>query len=236
MESGTVHVWHVDLEDEWDRFSPALNAEERARAERYAASGPARQFKRCRAALRVLLARHCHCAPADLSFRYGRWGKPELEMSDALVPLHFNVSHSGERALVAISGAPIGIDLQSSEHVIDIDGLIDLVGHSEEKRALAALPRDEAMSAFYRLWTRKEAYCKAVGSGLQLSLPSISFRLTETGTVQVNDEASSTSLTWWVHDLQMPEEQVASLCATQPELRVLHRTARADQLLPQGGR
>jgi 4'-phosphopantetheinyl transferase len=225
MDAGTVHVWHVDLAEDWDRFAHTLSADERLRAERYAIPQPGRHFRRCRAALRVLLAHYRGGAPADLAFRYGRFGKPELVGSSG--SLHFNVSHSGEQALIAIAGSLIGVDIESARRGIDVEQLIDLVCHPQEKPALAALPAERRASAFYRLWTRKEAYCKARGAGLQLSLPSIRFHSGDAHTAAVVDDALKAESAWWVHDLEAQAGHVASLCVAQPSVRIAHRSVRA---------
>lgn len=231
MENGTVHVWHVDLEDDWDRFAHTLSADEQLRAERYAVPQPARQFRRCRAALRVVLAHHAGCRPADLAFRYGPFGKPELVGSAG--SLHFNVSHSAEQALIAIAGSPIGIDLESPQRGIDTNELIDLVCHPKEKLTLAALPAQRRASAFYRLWTRKEAYCKARGSGLQLALPSIRFRPDDAGAAAAVDDASTWASSWWVHGLKAPEGHVASVCVARPSIGITYRAALATHQSPE---
>lgn len=230
----SVDIWRVDLEDDWDRFATVLSADEHARALRYSVEPPAQQFRRCRIALRLLLARYLHCAPGEVIFRYPPTGKPELARSAKAPPLHFNVSHCRRRALVAVAAGPVGIDLEFVHRDGEaVSELIDLVCHPDEKRALGRLPVDQRAPCFYRLWTRKEAYCKARGTGLQLSLPAIRFLLRQPGHPAVVEYASAAS-PWWTYDLDDAEEHVATLCYPNPRARIRSAAATAGSFHREG--
>lgn len=230
----SVDIWRIDLEEDWDRFEPVLSTEEHARSLRYAAEPPAQQFRRCRIALRMLLARYLGCAPQGVTFRYTAAGKPELTRSTGVPLLHFNVSHCRRRALVAIAGEPVGIDLEFVHHDGSaVSELVDLVCHPDEQRSLRRLPEERRGPCFYRLWTRKEAYCKARGAGLQLSLPAIRFLLQQPGHPSAVDDALHSAATpWWTYDLDAAEDYVASLCCQSPSAQIRESTATPGSFLP----
>ena len=221
-----AHVWHVNLEDDWGSWVRSLSPQEAVHAARFAAAHAARQFRHGRAALRMLLGRYCGCAADEVALRAGPHGKPELAAPGRAVPLHFNVSHSGGRAVIAVAASPVGVDIEAAGRPgIEVDELFDLVCHPEERAHLATLAPAPRQAAFYRLWTRKEACCKALGLGLQLPLPSLNLHPHRPGPVEMRMGEGPCWGAWWVHDVAAAEPCVASLCSIHADLRVLHREA-----------
>lgn len=209
--SDTLDVWYLDLDGQGDGGFPALSADEDAQAERYATPLLARRFRAGRAALRRLLGARCEVNPARIVFGTNRYGKPHLAWPPA-TNVHFNVSHTGPHALIAVGADALGVDIEQVRADHPIDGLIDLACHREEQELLASLPPSQRNLEFYRLWTRKEAYCKAIGSGLQTALDAVHFsRLSNSDGVRVlHDGALQDG--WVVRDIAAPIGCVASLC------------------------
>lgn len=171
LEPGDVHVWHVDLAASGDALAEAvavLDAEEHERADRFAFADDRRRYVVAHAALRALLAAYLDRPAAALRFDRAPHGKPYL----AGQRLRFNLSHSGERALVGLSTAEIGVDVQQICPRRDHRGLARRYFSDQEQAALAILPDELAVPGFYRCWTRKEAYMKATGAGLAMALDS----------------------------------------------------------------
>ena len=140
---GELHVWHAGLDSDRWPDSGGLPAAERDRAARLLSEGARRRWVAARWALRGVLGRYLELEPAAIELRLGSHGKPMLAAPDA--PLRFNLSHSGELALIAVAGErEVGIDVQ-------------LVG---------AKPAE-----FYADWTRREAVAKCNASGLWAPLP-----------------------------------------------------------------
>lgn len=216
----TVRLWQIDLARAPDTPPGLLSVDEEARAARLVAPDAARQFRCCRAALRRVLATVCGRAPDTLAFRYNRYGKPELAPGQIPLPPHFNVSHSGTYALIALASAPLGVDLETYERPgVAGDELVDLVCHPHEQAALSTLSAASRTAYFYRLWTQKEAYCKALGVGLQQPLPQLLVRPGEhAGVAEVANSADSTC--WWVHELAAPAGYTASLCVPTPDVHL----------------
>lgn len=216
-----LEIWRVDLDEaDWERHAHVLSADEKERAARFALPAPARRFRNGRIALRLLLSQRCGRAPGALQLRNGEFGKPSLVQPPSAPALHFNMTHSAGHALIALAGSPLGIDMESLDHRgIRLDKLADMVCHPDEKSALQDLPARQRAFEFYRLWTRKEAYCKARGTGLQLALPAIRF-LREPGRPEerVVDEQDASS--WWSREVEAPERCVASVCTLEKPVSV----------------
>lgn len=162
-------LWLVSLEAgaqpalEWHSW---LSPEELARASRFHFEADARRYRTSHAALRTLLARLTGLAPLALRLVDGSNGKPRL-----LAPrdLHFNLSHSGEWALIGVSHqGPIGVDIEVARPLDDADSLAERNFTPKEYRDYLNAPAPERLQTFYRCWTRKEACLKALGSGLSI--------------------------------------------------------------------
>lgn len=165
-----AHLWEQPL-NEWqalDRCAELLSAEERTKASQYRVERPRRQFILTRGTLRLLLGSYLEKDPAELNFRYTEYGKPFLEESG---DLRFNVSHSDGMALLAfVRGREIGVDIEKISTTRDVQHLAQRFFSARERDNLARLSGKELQQAFFRCWTRKEAYIKAMGEGLSLPL------------------------------------------------------------------
>lgn len=144
-----------------------LAAEELARAERFKVEPARQEFLVSHYLLRRTLSRYLQTDSGSIRYRYGEHGKPHLA-SPAPHDLHFSLSHSGDRLLIAIRhGGEIGVDI---ELVNERSKPLQLASHfmsGEEAQQLGRLTDPEAQRAlFFSLWTRKEAYIKALGKGL----------------------------------------------------------------------
>ncbi len=167
-----VHVWAAHLEEiDFDSgLLSWLSQDERDRAARFRFERDKRRYERRRSLLRLLLGRYLGIEPASVRFRYGPQGKPELAESAGL---QFNLSHSDGHVLFAFAQTQVGVDLERIRADIDVDSVARAVFAPEEMRHLGALPPGERVDAFYRCWTRREAYVKARGQGLSLPLDRI---------------------------------------------------------------
>jgi 4'-phosphopantetheinyl transferase len=170
LTSGEVHVWRAGLEQPpelVERFLRTLDQDERTRASRFHFDKHRRHFIVGRGFLRSLLARYLETEPGDVRFAYGTYGKPALDGEYRDSRLRFNASHSHEFALYAfVQDHEIGVDV---EYVKEGFASEDIARHffsAYEVRTLMALPPAERAAAFFRCWTRKEAYIKALASGL----------------------------------------------------------------------
>lgn len=192
---GEVHLWaaHLDEIDFDDLWIQCLSEAERDRAARFRFERDKVRFERRRCLLRLLLSRYLGIAPGAVELRYGPQGKPQLLEFGAL---QFNLSHSDGHALFGFAQTELGVDLERVRVDQDIDAVSRLVFAPEEKRVLESLPTSERIPAFFRGWTRKEAYVKARGQGL--SLPLDSFEVSLAPDAQTHLVSSADDAAHWV--------------------------------------
>lgn len=172
LSSGEVHVWRARLDEPaesvtalQENFLRTLDDDERVRASRFHFEKDRRRFVLARGFLRALLARYLQTTPEEVSFSYGPYGKPAL--SGERESLRFNASHSHELALFAfVQEHEIGVDVEYIKRDLMTEEIAQHFFSAAEIRSLSTLPEAEKTAAFFRCWTRKEAYIKAFGSGL----------------------------------------------------------------------
>lgn len=144
-----------------------LSPLELARAERFVFDRDSRRYLAARCALRERLARHLGITAAGLSLAEGPFGKPYLAQVPAC---HFNLSHSEDWALIGISDASaIGVDIEMLRPMSDAVSLAQSHFTPSELAAFMALDGASRDAAFLRVWTRKEACLKAIGTGLSVA-------------------------------------------------------------------
>ena len=157
-----------------------LDGDERARHDRYRAPAAQSQFLVSRALLRAVLACYADLSPADWRFDLNAYGKPRVADCLQRPGLHFNVSHTEGLVALAVSGLPdLGLDVEHAGRAVF--SLEDLSARyfAPAEQALMAGMGDEAARArmFFDVWTLKESYIKARGTGLSLPLDSFGFQL-----------------------------------------------------------
>jgi 4'-phosphopantetheinyl transferase len=169
-----VQLWRADLEairSPESRWRGLLSADERVRADRFHFDRDRQRFVASRALLRTILAAFLAADPATLNFSYSKTEKPFLAPAHDNSGIMFNVSHSGGIALYAFSRRrEVGVDVEQVRQDLDVEPIARRFFSAFEQRQLFALPEEERNEAFFRCWTRKEAYIKAVGEGLSIPL------------------------------------------------------------------
>nr|AAO65355.1 JadM phosphopantetheinyl transferase-like protein [Streptomyces murayamaensis] len=146
----------------------ALDELEAARAATFVHDRDRRQYVAAHATLRRVLAEYTGHEPSrvPLGRAEGPYGKPQLIGSP--VPLHFNLSHSHGLIAIGVAADPVGVDVQRVPSPEAVEVVLPRL-HPREREELRALPASERPEAFARLWTRKEAYLKGLGTGLTRS-------------------------------------------------------------------
>jgi len=181
MNEDFVVVYAVPLavpENEFEVCRGALSADELRRAGRFHHEHDRRRWVVARGTLRIILGHHLGARPEALAFSAGPHGKPGLAGDHSHSGLEFNLSHSDDLALVALSNrSPVGIDVEKVRSLDDFDDLVSRFFSRRETALFLALPDLEKPAAFFNLWTRKEAWLKATGEGIGrfLHLVEVSF-------------------------------------------------------------
>jgi 4'-phosphopantetheinyl transferase len=173
LDADHVHLWRVDLNQTDDlvaRYSRVLAPDEEYRAGRFRFERHKRRFVVGRAILRQVLGRYLNLSPAHVAFGYGPKGKPFVDHStDHLI--RFNLSHTEELMVLAVSlNREMGVDVEFMRPISDIDQLADHCFSEKELRTFKQLKSQHRRAAFFRCWTRKEAYVKAIGDGFSAPL------------------------------------------------------------------
>jgi 4'-phosphopantetheinyl transferase len=167
-----IHIWTVDLDlsqKQVAEFGQFLTTQERQRAAKFINPTHGHRWTIARGYLRQILGKYINLTPEAIVFNYGPQGKPAVEGKD----IQFNLSHSADRAVYAISAKhPVGIDLEQI-HPLPAADLVDRFFSPAEQSIFHSLPIDLQQAAFFHAWTQKEAYLKACGTGLSTPLDQI---------------------------------------------------------------
>lgn len=203
LSRGEIHVWRAVIAQELTlEISAAISPAELRYAQRMTSDTARRQFTAAQAALRKALARYLDVNAAEIRFRRGEHGKPFLE-ADHKSDLQFNLSHSHDLAVVAVSRIDeLGIDLEKVRERPRAERLAARFFAEQEREALAAAEGGAMERTFFRLWTRKESHLKATGTGLSVNLRAIDTLAPEPG--------------WWYHEFAAADEYVATLAGRGP--------------------
>ena len=217
LQEDEVHIWLAWLDvdaQERTRLTSYLSADEVSRAARFVFPRDGDHFIVARGRLRELLGKYLHCSPDAVQFKTGRYGKPSL--LDDRDPLRFNLSHSHGLALYGFCmGRELGIDAEKIRPGFAGEGIAERYFSLAERTQLAELPKELRDTAFFLCWTRKEAYIKAHGAGLQISLDSfdVSLKPGEPETLRSVDSSR-----WSLRSFTPAPEFVAAII-TEREIR-----------------
>lgn len=205
---GYVDIWRARFSEfQPEPFRHLLSSDECMRADRFRFPEHRARFTIGRALLRKILSRYTGIAPQKLVFAYSQHGKPELYTRENRI--FFNLSHSRDLFLCAIAEHPLGIDCEAHRPDIHCENIAHRYFSPSETRALLAFPEKERTAAFFRGWTRKEAFIKARGDGLFLLLDSFSVPLENSlpGTgVPVSCVTDEKPGNWRLYALTLPDE------------------------------
>jgi 4'-phosphopantetheinyl transferase len=193
LQQDEIHIWlaWLDVEpQERTRLSSYLNRDEISRAERFVFPRDRDHFIVARGRLRELVGKYVRCPPDSVQFKTGPYGKPSL--LDDRDPLRFNLSHSHGLALYGFCmGRELGIDTEKFRPGFAGEGIAERYFSAAEQRELAEVPKELRDTSFFLCWTRKEAYIKAHGDGLQIPLNSfdVSLKPDEPATLRSADSS-----------------------------------------------
>jgi 4'-phosphopantetheinyl transferase len=179
MSGPKVRIWSTNLDQV--EFSAASNRvfsnDEMTRAARFRFERDRRRFLAARFCLRHILATCAGADPAELDFSYSAHGKPALAKPAS--NFFFNISHSHHLALfVVTTGVEVGVDIEKIREDVETAQLATRFFSTREVAEFRALPPHQRVPAFFRIWTCKEAFLKAKGSGLLLPLDSFDVEVT----------------------------------------------------------
>ena len=210
-----IDIWQYPLHTEFTDASSLLNEDETIRAKRYHFTRHQRRFTVARAMMRLILARYLHVSPKELIFTYNHYGKPQLLNAPSL---QFNLSHSGDLALLAIGEeSPLGIDVEFFS-ARPYEGIGQHLFSANENQFLRQVSKQLKPLVFFNIWAQKEALIKACGLGLsyptkQFDVPTMPGR-----SQQIIDSLHET--TWKMLSF-MPQSACSAALCYNPKVQEL---------------
>lgn len=164
LDTNEVYVWHAELnctDSQLYAFEKIISPDELIASKRFVKESDQKKYIASKAITRDILSRYLQVLPNDIEFVLSEHGKPFVKNN----ALHFNVSHSGDCFLMGVTlDHPIGVDLEYVRENNDYLALAKRFFAASECQAIKN--KDD----FYRCWTRKEAFIKAMGLGLTFGL------------------------------------------------------------------
>jgi 4'-phosphopantetheinyl transferase len=197
-----------------------LSSAEKERAAQFSVAVERDRFIAARGILRELLGRYVQRAPASLSLKTSLRGKPNLCRRSGELDARFNLSHSHGLALFAFClGREVGIDIEKIRPEFMRDGIAEQYFSAQEREDLRATPTELRPEAFFRCWTRKEAYLKARGDGLYVPLESFTVSLKPNEPPKL---WSVDSENWNLYSLETHDGFVGAVVVEGPPCRVFY--------------
>ena len=181
LKRDELHIWTIDCDAARHTMASAdrfLSAAEKDRAGRFRFDLHRDRYVVAHVAMRSILGAYLDRNPHDLTFAVEGNGKPVLVLESDSIPLRFNLSHSHNAALIAVTrDRTVGIDIEHTRTKIDCAEIAARFFAAEEIAKLKKLSRKAQRQAFFACWTRKEAYIKAKGGGLSIPLQDFAVSL-----------------------------------------------------------
>jgi 4'-phosphopantetheinyl transferase len=210
-----IEVWLAPLDisaHQLEHCFGLLSPDEKTRVERMYFERDRRRSAVARALLRVLLAPHVGLKPAEIAFSLGPHGKPCI--AAAPESLHFNVSHSEELAIYAISrNCALGIDIEYIARAIAHEGIAERFFSARENAELQRCAPTHRKRAFFACWTRKEAVVKATGDGLRLPLDQIEVTVSPDEQPRLISIPGGRTDDWTLHAVDVGSDYIATVAA-----------------------
>ncbi len=217
LDNDEIHIWSMSLictAEQAQAYAKLLSTDETARAERFRFPEHRRHFTIARSVLRQILSMYTEIAPEKINFSYGEHGKPAL--ASLTKHLYFNLAHSDDLVVYAIAHQPIGIDIEKIKASYE-QGLPERFFSPQECESLKCFTDTKRVSAFYRIWAKKEAIIKASGKGLATSLASFTV-----SPDNIEEKICFAQETWHLQPLSIDPAFAAALASQHPAKNLLY--------------
>ena len=214
-----IHVWSQSLSREpaeIESFRTFLSKDELERVARFRFEASRGEYIVSRGTLRALVGLYLEVPPQELRFVYSEYGRPSLAPGTSSRLLNFNIAHSGDVVLLAFAeGRQVGIDVEKLRRDFATSEIAERFFSIAEREALRALPQDQRHEAFFRCWTRKEAFIKALGEGLSHPLDQFDVSLAPGGpaVLLATRPDAQEAKRWKLWNIYVPGDYAAALAA-----------------------
>jgi 4'-phosphopantetheinyl transferase len=206
--TSSVDIWKVRISSErklCDSFLQTFNEEETEKASRYRNEEDKQRYIFGRGALRFLLGKYLNNSSNTIQFAIGADKKPLLNKKPG-DDLQFNISHSGDLVLIAISNSEIGVDIEKINPEFSYK---DILNSNFSREEIDFIQNSKhPIESFYLLWTRKESLVKATSKGLIDNLNLISVL---DGLFNIGEDIFDSPDSWDIHSFKIEEEYFGSI-------------------------
>jgi 4'-phosphopantetheinyl transferase len=186
LTGSDLHIWCASLngsQEDLPCYLSLLSPDEKVRAKRFYFEKDRNRFITGRGLLRILLGSYLGLEPSAIQFTYGIHGKPALTSRFNGKVLEFNLSHSKGKAVYVFNwDQPVGIDIEYGHPLKNMDDFALQFFTPNECKFIHSLSKDRKQESFLKIWTCKEAFLKANGSGLTTPINQVEVSLTTEGT------------------------------------------------------
>ena len=231
MQTGEVHIWTArqnapDLSLEG--LEALLSSSELAAANRFVFEHSRTSYVFAHGVLRQILSGYVNQSPEELRFEENGFGKPFLvgPANEAQTRTHFNMSHSGDAVLVAVTrGRHIGADIERIRP-LEFSRIVDSFFTPQECAFIRNRPVDVRQNAFFTCWARKEAFIKAVGKGLSIPLNTFDVLIPsgqERRKLVAPNEAPDVEC-WWLADVTVPAGYAGAVAIEEGLVDLMYKT------------
>jgi 4'-phosphopantetheinyl transferase len=177
MMSNDIDLWIEDLsvsENKYDEYWTLLDTDEQEKASRFVHDIHRHRYIIAHGKLRLILASYLDLNPSNIHFAFGKFGKPLIADKGLSTTFNFNMSHSGDKMIVAIGRYDyLGVDIEAWDKKTNHMPIANQCFADSEKAAWLGFLDDQKLAMFYQLWTRKESFAKATGAGITLDVSKV---------------------------------------------------------------
>lgn len=228
-----LHVWKIELDIRQRLYillTSLLSPEEIYDADTFIFEEEFRRYQISHGFKRLVLSKYLNIPPKTLIFEHAKYGKPFISNIQNSLNIQFNLSHSHNLILMAITRQDVvGIDVEYHAKEFSEETLISTIFSPNEQLFFSDLTEEEEKKkVFYRGWTRKEAYLKAQGMGLISDLKNISVDLNEFPNKHWISVPNSleVGISWKLFPLNLGESYTASIVATPHQKHIKSYSAK----------
>lgn len=215
-----IHIWQIELDSYQTKIPEMmlmLSHEERYQAQQFRFVQDQQRYVISHGCLRMILGQYLHIAPQEVQLGVQAAGKPVVKFPKQPV-IHFNLTHAGQLAAVAVSEKPVGVDIEQIDHNMRFDEVVPQFMSVHEQAIFRRLPMNLKATAFYCCWTRKEAYVKALGKGLGYPIKQVTVSLSQQIEPWKDEYDPDEQKKWHMFHLKVPHGYMGAVVGQEKEL------------------
>ena len=220
-----IHIWSAHIPSSptlLRRYAGFLSAEERQRAQRFRFSRDRNRYQFMHGMLREILGNYLSVAPTEIIMSRNSFGKPQINKSPGNHAIGFNISHSHGFVVAACShGRNVGVDVEYLNPQLPVEDIIPSLFSPDEAASFRDVADRDRSKYVLRLWTMKEAYVKAMGTGMHEPFKNITFSFDSDGVPALVDAVNDHDLSrWTVTQLRFGDNYLGALVFDSPGARI----------------